>query len=496
MGKIKFDIAGWEEKLKNDADINKPDKDGKTALELAILADDIDAVKFCIANGADVNLNNKAMILAADCSKNPEIIEILVKNGADIEANCKDEMTPLMNAILGIKKNNYAVVKKMIDLGANVNAKDDKGLSVLFTSLAIVAKHNQEKIKLLIQSGADVNATDHDNETPLFWADWCDVDVIKTLIAAGADVNAKNNSGETAFTRIVKHGVTPDVFNFLINAGADINAKDNEGRTPLCYAARYCRNPNTIKALVKHGADINAKDNEGRTPLFYAAYGNTNPKIIEALIKCGADLNICDKTCNVALSYTSKNDVAKKILTQYLITKANSKRNKVVFIPYQTGFNECDKIMEIGAIELNKDNEFTGRTFHTYINPQCRVTRNNTKIFGPTRKFLKNYPIFDKIKGRLLKFIKGKELIVYDWKNDLVFLERELGFELPNKKIDCYTLGKIINHKKTKQIWHRIFAKDKDVSYHGALLDAYNYAIYYQEIMKLTNRVDKPKIIK
>ena len=84
-----------------------------------------------------------------------------LKNGADIEANCKNEMTPLMSAVLGFHKDNYAVVKKMVELGA------------------------------------DVNATDQDNETPLFWTHWCDADVIKTFIDAGADVNAQDNNGKT-----------------------------------------------------------------------------------------------------------------------------------------------------------------------------------------------------------------------------------------------------------------------------------------------------------
>ena len=236
MNKFKFNVAGWKEKLKNGANINKPDKSGRTALEQAILADDIEGVNFCIAHNADVNLNNTPMFFAADCSRKPEIIELLVKNGADIEANCKDEMTPLMSAVLGFHKDNYAVVKKMIELGANVNAKDDKGFSVLFTSLAAVDKDNQEKIKLLIQSGADVNAIDDNNETPLFWANWCDADVIKAFIDAGADVNAKNN----------------------------------QGRTPLFYAAQCCKNPDTIKTLIELGADINICDDCGKTALDYA----------------------------------------------------------------------------------------------------------------------------------------------------------------------------------------------------------------------------------
>jgi ankyrin repeat protein len=134
----------------------------------------------------------------------------------------------------------------MIELGANINAKDEKGFSVLFTSLAVVAKDNQEKIKLLIQSGADVNATDNNNETPLFWANWCDADVIKAFVDAGADVNTKNN----------------------------------QGRTPLFYAVRCCKNPNTIKALVELGADVNIYDNCGKMALDYAPNESVARKIL------------------------------------------------------------------------------------------------------------------------------------------------------------------------------------------------------------------------
>ena len=78
MSKIKSDITIWKEKLKNGADINEPDGSGLTALEQAILDDNISAVEFCIKQGADVNLNNKPIFFAADCSKKPEMIELLV----------------------------------------------------------------------------------------------------------------------------------------------------------------------------------------------------------------------------------------------------------------------------------------------------------------------------------------------------------------------------------------------------------------------------------
>ena len=48
MNEKKIDIIIWKEKLKSGVDINKPDESGVTALEQAILDDNINAVEFCI----------------------------------------------------------------------------------------------------------------------------------------------------------------------------------------------------------------------------------------------------------------------------------------------------------------------------------------------------------------------------------------------------------------------------------------------------------------
>ncbi len=105
------------------------------------------------------------MFLAADYSKKPEMIELLVKSGADIDGRGKDEMTPLMCAVLGFINDNYDVVKKMIDLGADLNARDNNGDTPLF--MAAYGNKNPEVIKALLKYGADVNIRDDSGKTAL-----------------------------------------------------------------------------------------------------------------------------------------------------------------------------------------------------------------------------------------------------------------------------------------------------------------------------------------
>lgn len=86
-----------------------------------------------------------------------DIVELLIANGADVNAKNNDNQTSLMLAVF---KENIAIVKLLIDKGADVNAKDSYGKTVLsFAKHSIKEKElfyspNKKIVELLEKAGA------------------------------------------------------------------------------------------------------------------------------------------------------------------------------------------------------------------------------------------------------------------------------------------------------------------------------------------------------
>ena len=89
------------------------------------------------------------------------------------------------------------------------------------------------------------------------------------------------------------------------------------------------------------------------------------------------------------------------------------------------------RIVEIGCVEL-KDQIPTNKTFHTYINPQRKVSEEAFKVHGYSDGFLSDKKFFPEIAEDFLNFIKDKKLVIHNAPFDLSFLDYEL--KLINKK--------------------------------------------------------------
>ena len=95
---------------------------------------------------------------------------------------------------------------------------------------------------------------------------------------------------------------------------------------------------------------------------------------------------------------------------------------------------EGHRIVEIGCIEL--DNLIpTKNKFHSYLNPERKVSDKAFEVHGYSDSFLSDKMKFEEIADNFLEFIKGKRLIIHNAEVDLSHLNNELKI-IGKKRID------------------------------------------------------------
>ena len=98
------------------------------------------------------------------------------------------------------------------------------------------------------------------------------VSAVASLVDHGrASVDTADHDGRTAIMHAATHGVSDGV-EALIARGALVDTVNNSGTSALMMAASGAH-LDTMKILIDHGAGVDVQDHEGLTPMMYAAEG-------------------------------------------------------------------------------------------------------------------------------------------------------------------------------------------------------------------------------
>ncbi len=87
---------------------------------------------------------------------------------------------------------------------------------------------------------------------------------------------------------------------------------------------------------------------------------------------------------------------------------------------------EGHRIVEIGLVEL-QGRRRTGRTFHTYLDPERDIDAGAEKVHGLSRERLTGEPKFAAVLDRLLGFVAGAEVLIHNAPFDIGFLDAEMA---------------------------------------------------------------------
>tara|TARA_B100001063_G_C16677632_1_gene509932 strand:- start:75 stop:737 length:663 start_codon:yes stop_codon:yes gene_type:complete len=103
------------------------------------------------------------------------------------------------------------------------------------------------------------------------------------------------------------------------------------------------------------------------------------------------------------------------------------------------------RIVEIGCVEI-EDLIPTKKKFHSYLNPERKVSEKALEVHGYNDKFLSDKKKFKEIVDEFLNFINGKRLVIHNAEFDLSHINNELkilGKEpIKNDVVDTLSLAR------------------------------------------------------
>ena len=195
----------------------------------------------------------------------------MIDRNAKINAQDQSENIALMHAIQeNLTDELVEMVQLLLKHGANVNHKNQKGLTPLMKAAQLSDKDAASIVQHLLEKGAALGARDNEGRTALMHAFKGGSNKSRELLLdKGAALEAKNDLGDTAL--IIAAGYSdPSAVEFLLERGANIEVRNKFGFTPLIKAAK-CGLDDTVNLLLDRGAQIATVDNEDKAAIDHAA---------------------------------------------------------------------------------------------------------------------------------------------------------------------------------------------------------------------------------
>jgi len=305
--------------LKTDNNFSQKDKEGKTALDIALERSDsrnhAETAEYLILAGAVSDNPLFGYFAPAVRSSNYNIrsadgmaplhyiaregymgyLIFMLEKNADVNIKNASGATPLHEAA---RSGNVMLMEALLNKGAEINTQDAKGNSALH--IAIPPATQLAAIKLFIGRGANPNLRDEYGHSPLHIAIMLNrsEDIIRALLSGGADITIRDVDGKTPLYIAVEYNRGLHI-PLLLSFRSDIFAEDNKGISPFEKALR--ENESMVFPLINEDT-IHQNDSAGNSMLHITVAAGGNTTVIKEIIARNISINTRNKAGDTSLT--------------------------------------------------------------------------------------------------------------------------------------------------------------------------------------------------
>uniref|UniRef100_A0A452IC59 Kinase D interacting substrate 220 n=1 Tax=Gopherus agassizii TaxID=38772 RepID=A0A452IC59_9SAUR len=292
------------------------------------------------------NENGQTPLMLAAEQGNLEIVQELLKKGANCNLEDADNWTALISAA---KEGYVDIVEELLNCNVNLEHRDMQ--YSIYPIIWAAGRGHSDIVHLLLQHGAKVNCSDKYGTTPLIWAARKGhLECVKYLLQMGADVDqegaclayvvkilntltfcyAPDRYGDTVLIGAVRGGHV-EIVRALLHKYADIDIRGQDSKTALYWAVEK-GNATMVRDILQCNPDTEMCTKDGETPLIKATKMR-NIDIVELLLDKGAKVSAIDKKGDTPLHIAIRGRSRK--LAELLLR--NPKDGRLLYRPNKAG---------------------------------------------------------------------------------------------------------------------------------------------------------------
>lgn len=288
--------------IRHQAPIHEHNRDGTSPIHLAALHNKPEIIDVLLQAGTDVNLRDETRnnpIHVAIATSAMEACEVLIAANCDLNKSNQFGAKPV--DVAG-NTSTPGLIKILHNAGARLKLTALEKQRLLIRSLLY---DDLETAQFLIELGA--KTTEPYRQTyPIHQAARSSSGaILKLLIENGADVNQPDADQNTPL--MIACAANFKAVQILIEQGADVNAKNSQGYSSL-HTAIFAKQPETVRLLLAHGADPNMLDGRGKHLMLFAAEFGSNEMFSE-LVTAGARCDLDETEVLPLMEYAFRNNI-------------------------------------------------------------------------------------------------------------------------------------------------------------------------------------------